>query len=640
MGGDNFSIGVICSSIAMADSIKRVTENTEQEVQICMSAGLDEAIPIGKRLEKDGIEVIIGRRGSALLLREALLIPVLSFPVSSLDIIVSLREAVKYGDVILLPTFRKRITGLSILEEIFSIRLVQEIYHDSASLEDLIASQRGLGVYVVIGGGVSMRFSRKYGIRGVEFQLSHEVVSSTVEDAKSIAKFNRKEQEKTARYQCIIDATSDGILSVDEQGQITTMNRAAKEIFKIKNNTIEPFLNQSLPSATVNKVISTEVAEFNKIEKINGELFVTSHTPIHNSNRTVGVVSTYRHAANVVRAEKEVRRSFAKGLIAKYFIEDFIFSSALIQDVIRKVKRFAPSDSTILITGETGTGKEILSHSIHNLSLRQKGSFVSINCAALPDQLLESELFGYEEGAFTGSKRGGKTGLFELAHGGSLFLDEIAASPLSVQSRLLRVLQEKEVMRIGSDRLIPIDVRIIAAANKNLREEVLSGRLREDLFFRLNILNIYIPPLRERIEDLPVLVEALLDKLSIKYSIPKFSVPYSSMLMLMAYSWPGNVRQLENFLEKLLLLSDNKFNQSIFHNLFHEMTSFTESQNIQHEEQVFDANTSYADQEKQNQEKIIRRALEDAQYSRTIAAEKLGISRTTLWRKIKQLGLI
>ncbi|MBW1789297.1 MAG: sigma 54-interacting transcriptional regulator, partial [Deltaproteobacteria bacterium] len=590
MGQTNYRLGVICSSIAMADSIRRVTGTSVEEVQISMSTGIDEALPIGKEMEKEGIEVIIGRRGTAHLLRETLRIPVLVFQLSSLDIIMSLKEAINYGDVILLPSFRRRLSGLAIFEDIFGIKLIQGVYHDSASLEDLIASSKDQGINAVIGGGVSMRFARKYGVHGVEFQLSDEVVVSTLEDAKSVARSNREEQEKANSYKCIIDATTDGIVAVDAQGRITTINKAARKLLKIhKERTEGSPLTRYLPNAAVNEVLSTETPKNNNLEKINGELFVTSHIPIVNEARLVGAVSTFRHVSNVIRAENEVRRSFAKGLIAKYFLDDFIYSSPLIQEVIHKVKQFAPSDSTVMITGETGTGKEILAHSIHNLSLRQKGPFVSINCAALPDQLLESELFGYEEGAFTGSKRGGKPGLFELAHGGSLFLDEISATPLSVQTRLLRVLQEKEVMRIGGDRLIPIDVRIIAAANRNLQEEVLAGRLREDLFFRLNVLNIYIPPLRARIDDLPVLVDALIRKLSAKYHGPTFSIASSYTRNLMTHSWPGNVRQLENFLEKFLLLSDKKFDPRIFQTLFHELTSAPEAPALRPQEPAVDS---------------------------------------------------
>jgi PAS domain S-box-containing protein len=474
---------------------------------------------------------------------------------------------------------------------------------------------------------------------GVEFQLSEEVVSSTLEDAKSVASSNRKKQEKATRYQSIIDATADGILAMDERGRITTINKAAKKLLKIRDESSEGHpVARYLPS--LKRVLSTETPESNKLEKIGGELYVTSHIPIVSEGRAVGTVSTFRDVKNVIRAENEVRRSFSKGLAAKYFIGDFVFSSSLIQDVIQKVRRFAASDSTVLITGETGTGKEILAHSIHNLSQRRKGPFVSINCAALPDQLLESELFGHEEGAFTGSKRGGKSGLFELAHGGSLFLDEIVAAPLSVQSRLLRVLQEKEVMRVGGDRLIPINVRIIAAANKNMQKEVLAGRLREDLFFRLNILNIYIPPLRERIADLPVLVNALMRRMSQKYNVPTFSIPYSYTLLLMDYPWPGNVRQLETFLERLLLLSDNRFDQHVFQKLLQELTSSPDSPDPQHRAPAVESTASYSNPENENQIKIIREALRNSEYCRTKAAQLLGISRTTLWRKMKQLDLL
>jgi transcriptional regulator with PAS, ATPase and Fis domain len=188
-----------------------------------------------------------------------------------------------------------------------------------------------------------------------------------------------------------------------------------------------------------------------------------------------------------MKVENEVRQLFAKGLVAKYVFEDLVYKSSLMTNIIKKAKQYAQTNSTILISGETGTGKEILVQSIHNYSLRKKKPFISINCAALPEQLLESELFGYEEGAFTGSKKGGKLGLFETSHKGSIFLDEIASTTQKVQTQLLRVLQEKVVMRIGADRIIPIDVHVIAATNKNLVDEVQLNQFREDLYFRLNV---------------------------------------------------------------------------------------------------------------------------------------------------------
>ena len=355
---------------------------------------------------------------------------------------------------------------------------------------------------------------------------------------------------------------------------------------------------------------------------------------------TAGGVSIFKDVSNVMKAENEVRRSVTKGLIAKYCIKDIIHESAIITNVVNKTKKFAASDATILITGETGTGKEIIAHSIHNLSRRRNGPLVSFNCAALPDQLLENELFGHEEGAFTGSKKGGKPGLFEIAHKGTVFLDEIAATSQNFQIRLLRVLHEREIMRIGGDRLILIDVRVVAAANMNLGEEAQSGRFREDLFFRLNVLHIHIPPLRERIEDMPVLVNKFIQETSGKHGLKPDTIPRSCIKKLMEYSWPGNVRQLRNFVERLVLLCDLRFNPETFEELYLEMVRYQPNaegpgKEINHSSLKEQINLQKMDDEA----KIIRKALEEARFSKSKAAKLLGISRTTFWIKLKKVGV-
>jgi transcriptional regulator with PAS, ATPase and Fis domain len=293
----------------------------------------------------------------------------------------------------------------------------------------------------------------------------------------------------------------------------------------------------------------------------------------------------------------------------------------------------------LLISGESGTGKEILAHSIHNLSRRKKGPLVSINCSALPNQLLESELFGYDEGAFTGSRRGGKPGLFEIAHNGTIFLDEIGTTPKNVQARLLRVLQEKEVMRIGSDRMIPIDVRVLSATNKDLTEEVQKGDFREDLFFRINVLHIKIPPLRDRIEDIPCLVKTLIKKASKNYGLKAPRVPDTLVETLQEYSWPGNVRQLEAFLERLILLSGTKINKKIFRDLFQELCMYQLLKQATSRKQVTSLKDSAKRKTIEYETQIIRDALQKAGYSKSQAAKQLGISRATLWRKLKNLNL-
>ena len=629
-------LGVVASSPMLTDCVRKVAEDQGENIRVVMVRGLDEAIPIGKEMEQEGIEVIISRRGAASLLRENLRIPVLALPVTSLDILAAVKRATVYGSRILLPTFRQRLRGFEIIEEIFGIELVQGIYHNSASLGQLVQSAKEQDVDVVIGGGVTMKFAQKFDIPGVEIAISEEAVAFTIEDAKSVARSNREEQERTMRYRCILDSTSDGIVSVDQEGIITALNKAAKALLKIKQNSSEgePIAN-CIHNPQILNTLQTHKAEFNRMEKINGNLFLTNHIPIMMGTEVVGGVSTFREISNVIKAENKVRRSFAKGLIAKYFIEDLIYQGPAMVEVIRKAKRYAASDSTILISGETGTGKEIIAQSIHNLTQRKKGPFVSINCAALPDQLLESELFGYEEGAFTGSRKGGKPGLFELAHKGTIFLDEIVSTPQSVQTRLLRVLQEREVMRISGDQLIPIDVRVIAAANKNLFDEVQSGRLREDLFFRLNVLTIHIPPLRERMEDLPPLIEALVKRISLKYKIKPVSIPAPYVSKLMQYPWPGNVRQLENFVERFVLLSEQEFSSNIFEEVFQELIDYRSTQREDGRTGMDSLKDYMQLKNQENESRIIWKTLEESNFCKSETAKKLGISRTTLWRKLK-----
>ena len=629
------TVGAILSSQDLINKINKLAKMKFDQVHSELVCGLDEAIPVGMDMENNGTDVIISRRGTAELLRERLHIPVLALMANPLDILITMKKAVMFGRQILITTFRKQLNGMEVLEEIFNVRIMQGIYHDSASLEQVIVAAKEKGVDVIIGGGVSMKYAHQCGLKGVELYISEEALAFAIEDALSVAGLNRQEQEKLQRYKCIVDSTPDAIISINRSGGMTTMNKAAKQLFNIKDDNPERHaLIDYLPKSNFMKIFDTRQPLFNKLEKINGDLHLANHFPVSVNNEVAGIVSIFRNAVNVIKDENEVRRNFAKGLVAKYTIKDLIHSSSVMRDIVRKAMRYASSDSTIMINGETGTGKEILAQSIHNMGRRAKGPFVSINCAAIPDQLLENELFGHEEGAFTGARKGGKIGLFELAHNGSIFLDEIASTPPSIQASLLRVLQEKKVMRIGSDRLIPIDVRVLAASNKNLVEEVRSGRFREDLFYRLNVLIINMPPLRERIEDLVIIIADLMKRISDKYGIKPISIPDHYIHKLMKHTWSGNIRQLENFIERLLLLSDSIFDPDIFDELFQELETHNISDSNVHAHVVRQDTTKKMEY---TQKKIIDEVLIDAKYCKTKAAQMLGISRTTLWRKMKTL---
>jgi transcriptional regulator, propionate catabolism operon regulatory protein len=306
-------------------------------------------------------------------------------------------------------------------------------------------------------------------------------------------------------------------------------------------------------------------------------------------------------------------------------------------DVIDLARRYAQSDTTVLITGESGTGKELFAQGIHNESTRASRPFVAINCAGFPESLLESELFGYEEGAFTGTRKGGKPGLFEIAHTGTVFLDEIGEMPISLQTRLLRVLQAREVVRLGGTQPTPIDVRVIAATHRNLKERVASGEFRQDLYYRLNILRLKLPALRERGDDVALLAETLLTRLASGASFKKISVEQiiaSLMPFLMRHTWPGNVRELENVMERAAVLLGGSDAQNV--------GSADLARAIFDDEDVLAASASLSSGKAAVLDLVASRdrvrmlqVIGQCDGNLSMAAKQLGISRSTLWRRLK-----
>jgi transcriptional regulator with PAS, ATPase and Fis domain len=314
---------------------------------------------------------------------------------------------------------------------------------------------------------------------------------------------------------------------------------------------------------------------------------------------------------------------------AKYSWKTIIGNSVTMQNVKNMASRAAKTDSNILIVGESGTGKELFAHAIHNDSKRSGGPFVKINCAAIPKDLLESELFGYEEGAFTGAKKQGKVGKFELATGGSIFLDEIGDMPLDMQVKILRVLQEKEIERIGGNKTIPVDCRIIAATNRNLVERIREGAFREDLYYRLNVVNIEVPPLRQRKEDIEILTLKLMEKLS--ESLGRFvsNITVDALECLKAYNWPGNIRELENVIERAINLTDHETIE--IHHLPSYIIAHKPAESVE-----IPTLTSLRHAVEEVEKTTIINCLKAMNYNKLKAAKILGISRTSLYEKIEK----
>ncbi len=315
---------------------------------------------------------------------------------------------------------------------------------------------------------------------------------------------------------------------------------------------------------------------------------------------------------------------------------EIVGQSAALQRVFELIEKVAPTESTVLILGESGTGKELVARAIHARSRRREGPFVPVNCGAIPEELLESELFGYERGAFTGANRS-KPGRFELANGGTIFLDEVAEMSPKLQVKLLRILQERTVERLGGEKPVPVDIRIIAATNRNLEAEVAAGRFREDLYFRLNVIPIEIPPLRERREDIPLLVEHFLKKFCEREEVPLKKLSEKALARLQSYHWPGNVRELENLIERLVILTEGEvIEEEDLPEHIRGETPLEWKIPEKFPAEGLDLQATLREIERT----LIVKALEASGGVKSQAAKLLRLNRTTLIEKMKRLGLL
>ena len=376
-----------------------------------------------------------------------------------------------------------------------------------------------------------------------------------------------------------------------------------------------------------------ELAYNDELLNLGKNRFVLNKTPIRLAKEIIGNLLTFQKVSAVQNTEIAIRsKLYHRGHTAKYSFADIIGDSRPIQEAVRIAKTLAKAPSNILITGETGTGKELFAQSIHRESDARSGPFVAVNCAAIPENLVESEFFGYESGAFTGASKEGKPGFFELAHEGTIFLDEISEIPLNLQGKLLRVIQENEVMRIGSDRIIPVKVRIVCAVNKDLRELAGKGAFREDLYYRLAVLRLRLPPLRERKGDILQLAEHFIRQYESMYPKRTFTLDPRARGALLAYQWGGNIRELRNVCEQLVVLNESGvITEAEVDGLIPSGAKKPITENT--------PTTDYATERNSLEREQILAAMDECGCNKSRASELLGMDRTTLWRKLKEYGI-
>ncbi|WP_371378033.1 sigma 54-interacting transcriptional regulator [Sporomusa aerivorans] len=631
--------------IAPFPNLARTTEAVLQEraselnvnVQIAIGDSRDGVERALQAVER-GAEVLISRGGTALAIASQIAtVPVVEIQVTAVDVFHAIKQAGVDPQIIGIAGFRSVIYECERLADLLGVSIHVIPLDNMAETADKIAFAASKGIKVVIGDANSVIIAREMGLGGYVIESGKDAVYKAIKEAELVADVRRREQERAELLRTIVDSSTDGIVAIDTDNRITFFNPTACEIFRVKSANVigrpvrEVMLNTRLP-----EVLDSGIPNIGEIQHIGHKVLATKRIPIKIKNKVVGAIANFQDVTQLQQFEQTIRQKLhEKGLVAKVDLEQIIGKSAVLQAAKRQVRRYAAPDSTVLITGESGTGKEMFAQSIHQLSSRVKSPFVAINCAALPETLLESELMGYEEGAFTGAKKGGKQGLFELAHGGTIFLDEIGELPLALQARLLRVLQEKEVMRLGGHKVTPVDVRIIAATNQNLIELVAHKEFRADLYYRLNILRLHLPPLRNRYGDIPLLVEHFLRKLSNKDAAVK-KLSEDAIHFLESLPWPGNIRELANILERTMVLSDS---DEISADDIKEIYRCDLHSDYSSDYPGLAINSALAAEPAKLEDvkqDMIEQILREEDFNYTRAAKRLGISRTTLWRRMQK----
>lgn len=613
----------------------------EQEVRKnihVVDAVMDDVIPFIKDFEESGVEVVISRGYTAKLIQDMSELQVINVEITSFDVLQSMyRNRKKIGrneKEVGLVSYYTVSHDIKMMEDIMGLKIKHFIYKKPDDVYKILNSIKDSSIKTMFGGPTTYKYAPELNIQAIRLYPNRETVLQAIQRSKEIAKIRKQDKEHNERLNAILNLTSEGIIDINNAGNINLINPSAKRILGIKTNIKGKPAADILPEGLID-LLQTEMISKEKLVSTNIGRIVVNSSPLSSGKTRYGSLATFHDVADVQILEEKIRtETFAKGLVAKYNFGDIIGHSEPILRAISVARHYSKSEATILIIGESGTGKELFAQSIHQNSNRRNGPFVAINCAALSESLLESELFGYEDGAFTGARKGGKPGLFELANNGTLFLDEIAEIPNHLQSHLLRVIQNKEVMRVGGSRIIPVNVRIISATNKNLKALVDQELFRKDLFYRLNILRLNIPPLRERLQDIPYLAEYFISQKSAYYNTTVPPLSDTIIEYLHSYDWPGNIRQLEAYIEKFVVLYDAEWvseNKNATHSLAIDLLK----QEIEEILEPFQPTLNIPIGTLEDMENNILKQLEQITPDKHILAKRLGISRTTLWRKLQ-----
>ena len=636
----SYSIAFIAPYKKMGELFSEICQEYNKNI-IIKIGDLEEGARQAVELEEQGaIDVVISRGGTAIAIKKKVTdLTVVEVQVSGFDLIRVLHQARKETNKVAVVGFYPFTYGIKGLGDIMNIdieilTLNENWYEHPLYIEKKLKEIKMQGYNWVVGDNISVKVAKQLGMNALLIKSGKEALMQSILEAERVAEVRKRELEKTKRIKSIIDFAYEGIITVDQKGVIDTFNPQAVKIFEREAyKIIGENINKIFPEFNFSKITKIGQKIEGKIWTVGDLKIVANIIPIKINNEIVRTVVTFQKVTQVQKIEQKIREKlYLKGNVAENTFSDIIGQSQIFRNLKEEAKNYAQIDSPVLLYGETGTGKELFAQAIHNYSPRRNKSFVAFNCAALPESLLESELFGYVGGAFTGAKKEGKMGLFEQAHEGTIFLDEIGEISQNIQARLLRVLQEHKVRRLGDDKVIPVDVRIIASTNKKLIQLLKENKFRDDLYYRINVLNLEIPPLRERKEDISLLVNFFIKKYGYKFKKIVEGISEEGMQMLGNYDWPGNIRQLENIIERLVVRTDKNF---IMTNLVKEIMKLQYGggmiDNYQKQDNI---NYPLSGNLENIEKNIIKEIINEEKGNKAATARRLGISRTTLWRKM------
>lgn len=601
----------------------------ELEARLC---NFDTAVPIARDCLAQGAEVVICHGGTGNSILESIRHSVVTIERTDMDLINTLKDAARVGREIILAAHRQEEHDIEAIEKLLDVKIHNVVYPDSRMLFHEVDKLFAKGVRVLVGGGVSKSYMDNLGGVGFVIVTNRHSIRRALSLAGNLAAQKRREQTMHKDLLAVFSQLDEGVVFLRGDGSVAFVNSKASRLLGLREGE-----NTELAAAHYAKLHLFSCLQDHKprtdaFAEIRGVQLVVTTLPVALSRGRSGAVALFRDLPSVRKTSRKIEEElYAKGFVARKGLNDIQGEGRALARLKEKIVRFAPSSATVLIHGETGTGKELVAHALHRGSTRKDKPFVAVNFAALSENLLASELFGYEEGAFTGARRGGRAGFFELADGGTLFLDEVGEIGPELQLRLLRVLEAKEVLRVGGSRFLPVDVRVICASHKRLPDLVREGGFRADLYYRLSTLKLAVPPLRERLEDVPLLVRDLLAR----YGKTEQCLCRGIEAAIREYAWPGNVRELLAVMESYLVqIPDDTPDEKLFLAILAENAAPLEAKPAAgHSLFVPGANMKHLLHGARR--RIISEAVAHHGGNKQAASLGLGICYSTLWRSYR-----